>query len=159
MESIWSSTCRPKERAALNGDIQADAVVIGGEMAGILTAYSLQRAGVRTVVLEAERIGGGQTKNTTAKITSQHGMFCSSFIEKKGKDTAEKYVQANQQAVENTRRSYAGKKSTAIWKRRILLSILMTKKNLSWRQRRRKSLVFPCHLRGILRFPFPVRGL
>ena len=100
MESIWSSTCRPKERAALNGDIQADAVVIGGEMAGILTAYSLQRAGVRTVVLEAERIGGGQTKNTTAKITSQHGMFCSSFIEKKGKDTAEKYVQANQQAVE-----------------------------------------------------------
>ena len=100
MESIWSSTCRPKERATLNGDIQADAVVIGGGMAGILTAYSLQRAGVRTVVLEAERIGGGQTKNTTAKITSQHGMFCSSFIEKKGKDTAEKYVQANQQAVE-----------------------------------------------------------
>lgn len=100
MESIWSSTCRSKERATLNGDIQADAVVIGGGMAGILTAYSLQRAGVRTVVLEAERIGGGQTKNTTAKITSQHGMFCSSFIEKKGKDTAEKYVQANQQAVE-----------------------------------------------------------
>lgn len=100
MESIWSSTCRPKERATLNGDIQADAVVIGGGMAGILTAYSLQRAGVRTVVLEAERIGGGQTKNTTAKITSQHGMFCSSFIEKKGKDTAEKCMQANQQAVE-----------------------------------------------------------
>ena len=42
MESIWSSTCRLKERATLNGDIQADAVVIGGGMAGILTAYSLR---------------------------------------------------------------------------------------------------------------------
>lgn len=72
--------------------------VIGGGMAGILTAWHLQRAGIRTVVLEAGRVGGGQTKNTTAKITSQHGMFCHKFIEKKGKETAEKYVQANQRA-------------------------------------------------------------
>ena len=100
MESIWSSTCRMKERERLKGDIRADVAVIGGGMAGILTAYSLEREGVHTVVLEAEQIGGGQTKNTTAKITSQHGMFCRSFVEKKGKDTAEKYVQANQAAVE-----------------------------------------------------------
>lgn len=85
MESIWSSTCRMKERESLKGDIRADVAVIGGGMAGILAAYTLEREGVHTVVLEAERIGGGQTKNTTAKITSQHGMFCRSFIEKKGR--------------------------------------------------------------------------
>ena len=40
MESIWSSTCRMKERESLKGDIRADVAVIGGGMAGILTAYT-----------------------------------------------------------------------------------------------------------------------
>lgn len=100
MESIWEKTCDSKKRPALKGHIQTDAVVIGAGMAGILTAWHLEQAGVRTVVLEADRIGGGQTRNTTAKITSQHGMFCHAFIEKKGEETARKYVQANQAAVE-----------------------------------------------------------
>ena len=73
-------------------------------MAGILIAYELERVGVKTTVLEADRIGSGQTKNTTAKITFQHGMFCSTFIEKKGRETAEKYVRANQAAVEEYRK-------------------------------------------------------
>lgn len=104
MESIWNKTCDIRKKEPLRGDIEADAVVIGGGMAGILIAYQLKRAGVRAVVLEAERIGGGQTENTTAKITSQHGLFCKTFIEKKGKETAFRYVQANQKAVEEYRR-------------------------------------------------------
>ena len=104
MESIWSRTCEIRRRESLQGDIETDAVVIGGGMAGILTAYQLERAGIHTAVLEAERIGGGQTKNTTAKITSQHGMFCKTFLEKKGKETATKYVQANQDSVEEYKR-------------------------------------------------------
>ena len=104
MESIWSKTCDIRKRQALDREIEADAAVIGGGMAGILTAYQLERSGVRTVILEAERIGGGQTKNTTAKITSQHGMFCRDFIEKKGQDAARQYVRANQAAVEEYKR-------------------------------------------------------
>ena len=110
MESIWSRTCDIRKREPLRGDSEADAVVIGGGMAGILTAYQLEKAGIETVVLEAERIGGGQTKNTTAKITSQHGMFCKTFIEKKGKETALKYVQSNQKAVEEYKRIIQGEK-------------------------------------------------
>lgn len=104
MKSIWSKTCNIEKQPALNGDIEADVAVIGGGMAGILAAYQLKQAGVHTVLLEAERIGGGQTKNTTAKITSQHGIFCHTFIEKKGKETAKLYVQTNQAAVEEYRR-------------------------------------------------------
>ena len=104
MESIWSKTCDIPERLPLDGDLEAEAVVIGGGMAGILTAYQLECAGVRTVVLEAGRIGGGQTGNTTAKITCQHGIFCHDFIDKKGRDAAEQYVRANQAAVEEYKR-------------------------------------------------------
>ncbi len=90
MESIWSKTCHRKKSPALDRHIEADAAVIGGGMAGILTAWQLEQAGVHAVVLEADQIGGGQTKNTTAKITAQHGMFCHSFIEKKGRGNGEK---------------------------------------------------------------------
>ncbi len=100
MESIWTKTSDRKKRPALDQQVQADVAVIGGGMAGILTAWQLQQAGVHTVVLEAGPIGGGQTRNTTAKITSQHGMFCYDFIDKKGLRAARKYVQANQAAVE-----------------------------------------------------------
>ena len=47
-------TDRIKERESLKGDIRADVAVIGGGMAGILGAYTLEREGVHTVVLEAE---------------------------------------------------------------------------------------------------------
>ena len=47
-------TDRIKERESLKGDIRADVAVIGGGMAGILAAYTLEREGVHTVVLEAE---------------------------------------------------------------------------------------------------------
>ncbi len=104
MESIWKKTCDSEKRPALKDHIQAEAVVIGAGMTGILTAWQLEQAGVRTVVLEADRIGSGQTGNTTAKITLQHGMFCSALIEKKGEETARKYVQANQAAVEEYKR-------------------------------------------------------
>ena len=104
MESIWSKTCKMEEYPALSRDIETEAVVIGGGMAGILIAYQLEKSGIRTVILEAGRIAGGQTKNTTAKITSQHGLFCHAFAEKKGKTRAEKYIWANQKAVEEYRR-------------------------------------------------------
>ena len=104
MESIWSKTCEIPKCLPLDSDIEADVAVIGGGMAGILTAYQLKCAGVRTVVLEAGRIGGGQTRNTTAKITSQHGVFCHDLIEKKGRDAAGQYVRANQTAVEEYKR-------------------------------------------------------
>ncbi|HIX67030.1 MAG TPA: FAD-dependent oxidoreductase [Candidatus Anaerostipes excrementavium] len=104
MESIWSKTWNRKKRAALTGEQKTDVVVIGGGMAGILTAWRLMQAGVDVVVLEANRVGSGQTENTTAKITSQHGMFCHAFLEKKGEEIAGKYVQANQAAVEEYKR-------------------------------------------------------
>ena len=40
----------------------------------------------------------GTDKKTTEKITSQHGMFCHRFLEKKGEEKARNYVQANQEA-------------------------------------------------------------
>lgn len=81
-------------------DLNVEAAVIGAGLAGVLIARRLKDKGIQAVVLEADRIGSGQTKNTTAKITSQHGMIYDALIQNFGEVKARQYAQANQQAVE-----------------------------------------------------------
>ena len=94
MESIWNKTAKPAPRPSLPGDLRTQAAVIGGGMAGILTARLLQDSGVETVVLEAGRMGGGQTGNTTAKVTAQHGAVYGRLIRELGRDAALQYADA-----------------------------------------------------------------
>ncbi len=100
MESIWAAETRIRKRIPLPGDLETEAVVIGAGMAGILTAYYLQQAGIGTIVLEADRIGSGQTKNTTAKITCQHNLIYDRLIRTQGSRAAFAYASANEDAIE-----------------------------------------------------------
>ena len=75
MESIWTHTARLPQFPPLEGDANTQVLVIGGGMAGLLCAHELGRAGVQCLVAEAQTIAGGITKNTTAKITAQHGLI------------------------------------------------------------------------------------
>lgn len=99
MESIWSRQVQMPKREELQGDIKVQNVVIGAGMAGILTAYLLKKEGADVVVVEAKGIADGQTKNTTAKITSQHGMIYEKLIRKIGKERASEYAMANEDAI------------------------------------------------------------
>jgi glycine/D-amino acid oxidase-like deaminating enzyme/nitrite reductase/ring-hydroxylating ferredoxin subunit len=99
MESVWSATCNFKKREPLPGDCTADVVVIGAGMAGILTAYMLQKRGADVIVIDGAETASGMTKNTTAKITSQHGLIYDRLITQMGIDLAQQYALANQSAV------------------------------------------------------------
>ena len=100
MESLWKKTVELPRQPALGRDLQVQCAVVGGGMAGLLTALLLQQNGVEVVVLEAERAAGGQTGNTTAKITAQHGMIYHKLLDTLGKERAQQYAHANQRAVE-----------------------------------------------------------
>lgn len=63
MDSIWSKTSKGKKRPSLESGIRTDVAVIGGGMTGVLTAWQLQQAGIHTVILEADQIGGDRQKN------------------------------------------------------------------------------------------------
>lgn len=99
MESIWVSSGALPRYAALKGDIQTDVLVIGGGIAGILCAYTLQREGISCVLVEADRLAGGITQNTTAKLTSQHGFIYHKLMETSGKEVAATYLRANEDAL------------------------------------------------------------
>lgn len=104
MESIWTKTCSIPKREPLQKDIKTEVAVIGAGMAGILIAYQLQKAGKQVVVLEADRIASGQTKNTTAKITSQHDLIYANLIQSQGEEKARQYAMANETAIAEYRR-------------------------------------------------------
>ena len=99
MKSLWSQTVQLPKRESLHADLRAQNVVIGAGMAGILIAYLLQDKGQEVIVLEADEVGSGQTKNTTAKITSQHGLIYHDMIKHTDIKRARGYAQANEAAI------------------------------------------------------------
>ncbi|XOQ48681.1 MAG: Cytochrome b6-f complex iron-sulfur subunit 1 [Eubacteriales bacterium] len=100
MKSIWSESCSLPKRDSLKGDLVVETAVIGAGMAGLLTAYLLQKEGMKVAVLEAAETASGVTKNTTAKVTVQHNLIYNSLIQNIGEEQAKQYADANQKAVE-----------------------------------------------------------
>ncbi|EOT2913390.1 FAD-dependent oxidoreductase [Clostridium perfringens] len=99
MKSVWSESCKFRKREALNKDIKTDVLVIGAGIAGILTAYMLKQKGRDVVLIDAAEIASGNTKNTTAKITSQHDLIYSKLISEFGEEKARQYAKANELAI------------------------------------------------------------
>lgn len=99
MKSIWKKEIAMQKESELSGDITTEVAVIGAGMTGILTAYFLKQKGKEVVVLEGNRIASGQTGNTTAKITSQHGLIYDKMIRKLGREYAQLYANANEDVI------------------------------------------------------------
>ena len=99
MDSIWTRTAEPPQFAPLDGDLKTDVLVIGGGLAGLLCAYWLDRAGVDCALVEADRLCGGATGNTTAKLTFQHGLIYSKLLREFGPEKARLYLEANRGAL------------------------------------------------------------
>lgn len=99
MKSVWSESCNFRTREVLNKDIKTDILIIGGGIAGILTAYMLKESGRDVVLIDGSKIVNGNTKNTTAKITSQHDLIYNKLIAEFGEEQARQYAKANELAI------------------------------------------------------------
>ena len=103
-ESVWSKSVDMPKFPKLEGDIKTDVLIIGGGLCGILCAYYLGLHGVDYTLVEANRIATGITSNTTAKITSQHGLIYNKLIKSLGTEKARLYLAANENAVKEYQR-------------------------------------------------------
>lgn len=108
MNSVWADTSKPPVFPALAGNLTTDVLIIGGGMAGILCAYMLSQAGIDYVLVEADRICRGVSGNTTAKITSQHGLVYHKLLRRFGPEKARMYWEANQDALDRYRHLCSG---------------------------------------------------
>lgn len=101
MKSYWIDSANIKEFPELDKDLKTEVCIIGGGITGLTTAYYLSKANVKTVLLEKDKICMQTTGKSTAKITSQHGLFYNYLIQSQGKEKAKQYFDANEQAIKN----------------------------------------------------------
>ena len=99
MKSVWQAAASLPSFPELERDIRTDVLIIGGGIAGILAAYRLKERGIDCVIAEKGRICSGVTGNTTAKITSQHGLIYAKLLKNIGAENARKYLLANENAL------------------------------------------------------------
>lgn len=99
MKSVWSESCKFDRRQELKGNIETDVLIIGSGIAGILIGYLLKKQGKEVVLIDKSEILSGNTKNTTAKITSQHDLIYTKIIKEFGEEKARQYAKANELAI------------------------------------------------------------
>ena len=99
MKSIWDESCKFDKREELKGDIKTDVLIVGAGIAGILIGYFLKKIGRDVVLIDKAEIASGNTRNTTAKITSQHDLIYNILIKEFGEEKAKQYADANELAI------------------------------------------------------------
>lgn len=102
-QSLWHATAKVPNHKTLQHNAKTDYLIIGGGICGVLCAYFLQQEGVDYMLVEGNRVGGGNTGNTTAKITSQHGLIYDHLLQSIGKEKTALYLEAHQKALEQYR--------------------------------------------------------
>lgn len=104
MKSYWIKSVEEKDKikfGTLEENIKTDICIIGGGLTGLSTAYNLSKYKIRTVLIEKDEICKQTSGNSTAKITSQHGLIYKYLIDSKGREFAKKYYEANESAISN----------------------------------------------------------
>ncbi len=99
MRSVWQEENLPVF-PSFQGDLKTDVLIIGGGISGLLCAYLLKQKGIPYVLVEKNKICGGTTGHTTAKLTEQHGLIYHKLQKQWGVEHARGYFEANRQALE-----------------------------------------------------------
>lgn len=102
MNSLWlSENLNNDSFQKLDKDIYTDVCIIGAGIFGLTSAYYLSNSGLKVTVIDKSDIGRKTTGHTTAKITSQHGLFYTYLINTYGEQFAKDYLFANEEAIQN----------------------------------------------------------
>ena len=98
-DSIWAKGVTLPAFPKLEQNLKTEVLIIGGGLTGLLCAWQLQQAGVDYVLVEADAIMHGTSRNTTAKLTSQHGFLYHKLLRRFGPEKARQYYLANEAAL------------------------------------------------------------
>jgi glycine/D-amino acid oxidase-like deaminating enzyme/nitrite reductase/ring-hydroxylating ferredoxin subunit len=94
--SYWLDSAPASDYPSLSKSIGVDVAVIGAGMVGVTAALFLKERGATVALVEADRVAGGVTANTTAKVSSAHGLHYEALRSSFGDDGARDYAAANQ---------------------------------------------------------------
>lgn len=98
--SYWMRTAGAAPRPPLDGPLTVDVAVVGGGIAGLSTAWQLTRRGLVVAVLEADRVAGGVSGHTTAKVSALHSLVHSRVRRARGAEAGRVFAASQRDAVE-----------------------------------------------------------
>lgn len=98
--SIWKTGITMPTFESLSEDLTVGTLIIGGGLAGLSCGRFLKEQGEDYALVEKEKIAGGMTEKTTAKITAGHGLIYSRLIKEQGVSRAAAYLAANLAALD-----------------------------------------------------------
>lgn len=156
-QSVWTAGGQLPAFDTLHGTAKTDVLIIGGGLCGVLCAHFLKCAGVDYMLVEGNTIGSGITKNTTAKITSQHGLIYDKLIKSKGKEKASMYLRANEKALAKYR-ELAKNIDCDLEEKDAFVYSLSHREKIEREVRAVNSLGFPAEFSGDLPLPFETKG-
>jgi glycine/D-amino acid oxidase-like deaminating enzyme len=97
--SVWLDA-EEAEYAPLEGERDADILIVGGGVTGALVARKLAGHGRVVMMLERRRIASGTTGHSTAKVTALHGDSWRALLAKNSHAEVRAWAAANLAAVE-----------------------------------------------------------
>jgi len=84
---------------SLTHSVDADVVIIGRGITGMMAAMLLTKGGKRVVVLEAKRVGSGSTGRSTGNLHVLPDQSLNLVRKKWGKETAELVAESREEAI------------------------------------------------------------
>ena len=100
----------------LRGRRNADAVVVGGGLSGVNTAYWLSKAGLRVILLEAETLGSGASGRSAGLVTQTSGFGYSNMESRFGAEVCQAYTQTQNAAMQSLRELAAERDIQSDWR-------------------------------------------
>ena len=102
MDSLWFKDIKFYEnKNDENKNLETEICIVGAGIFGMTCAYYLTKLGYKVIVVDKDRIGFKTTGHTTAKITSEHGLFYDYLVNSYSKEFSKDYLKANEQAIDN----------------------------------------------------------
>ncbi|QCR21741.1 FAD-dependent oxidoreductase [Pontibacter sp. SGAir0037] len=97
---VWVEGVTMPETGPLLENIECDVCIVGAGLAGMSTAYMLAKEGKNVVVLEAKKIGGGETSRTTAHLSNALDDRYSNLVKLFGEEGALLAAQSHGRAID-----------------------------------------------------------
>lgn len=96
--SVWKLEDSMMEES-LKQDMNVDVAIVGGGLAGMMTAYYLRNCSKNVILLEKDTVGSGLSSSTTGKLTYLQDQMYPEIEKSRSKEDAKAYFESQKEAM------------------------------------------------------------